>query len=306
MKFRLVSDLHLEFAPIKLPGNTETLLLAGDIIPAAYLLAHRTDKESRKYRGFMDKFAEETLPNFGNVYHICGNHEHYHGVYDYSKEIIQEYYDRKKINAKVLENEHVKLAEGIRLFGATLWTDFRRGDPMILNCARLGMNDYRLIKYGDGTRRFQPELAFNIHTNTMLKLKEAVEEYKDDHWVVMTHMGPSWKSVDHKRYGNDPLNYCYVTDLDQFIMDHPQINIWCHGHTHTSYAYNIGETVVVCNPRGYAHYATLVPENPTFNDSLEFELAPNRFRAPDGKMVEQVPNYPVFFEVDTEKSSDYR
>jgi len=34
----------------------------------------------------------------------------------------------------------------------------------------------------------------------------------------------------------------------------PQIKLWVHGHTHDPYDYVIGETRVVCNPRGYIGY----------------------------------------------------
>jgi hypothetical protein len=35
-------------------------------------------------------------------------------------------------------------------------------------------------------------------------------------------------------------------------MDHPQIKLWTHGHTHDPFDYMVGKTRVVCNPRGYA------------------------------------------------------
>ena len=37
-------------------------------------------------------------------------------------------------------------------------------------------------------------------------------------------------------------------------MDRPQIKLWTHGHTHHAFDYVIGETRVVCNPRGYEGY----------------------------------------------------
>jgi hypothetical protein len=38
------------------------------------------------------------------------------------------------------------------------------------------------------------------------------------------------------------------------MLDHPQIKLWTHGHTHHEFEYVIGETKVVCNPRGYIGY----------------------------------------------------
>jgi hypothetical protein len=39
--------------------------------------------------------------------------------------------------------------------------------------------------------------------------------------------------------------------LSEFILDHPQIRLWTHGHTHHAFDYQIGDTRIVCNPRGY-------------------------------------------------------
>jgi hypothetical protein len=38
------------------------------------------------------------------------------------------------------------------------------------------------------------------------------------------------------------------------MLDHPEIRVWTHGHTHDEFKYTIGETTVVCNPRGYHGY----------------------------------------------------
>jgi hypothetical protein len=50
------------------------------------------------------------------------------------------------------------------------------------------------------------------------------------------------------------MNGAYSSDLDQFILDRPQIKLWTHGHTHEPFDYMIGSTRVVCNPRGYINH----------------------------------------------------
>ena len=50
------------------------------------------------------------------------------------------------------------------------------------------------------------------------------------------------------------MNGGYSSDLSEFIMDHPQIKLWTHGHTHEEFDYMMGSTRVLCNPRGYIHY----------------------------------------------------
>ena len=47
------------------------------------------------------------------------------------------------------------------------------------------------------------------------------------------------------------MNGGYHNSYEDYIMDHPQIKLWTHGHTHERYDYMIGETRIVCNPRGY-------------------------------------------------------
>jgi hypothetical protein len=56
----------------------------------------------------------------------------------------------------------------------------------------------------------------------------------------------------HPQYAHDYImNGGYHSDLSDFILDHPQIKLWTHGHTHHPFDYVIGSTRVVCNPRGY-------------------------------------------------------
>ena len=35
------------------------------------------------------------------------------------------------------------------------------------------------------------------------------------------------------------------------ILKYPNIKLWCHGHIHQSKDYMIGNTRIICNPRGY-------------------------------------------------------
>jgi hypothetical protein len=50
------------------------------------------------------------------------------------------------------------------------------------------------------------------------------------------------------------MNGCYHSSLEEFILDRPQIKLWTHGHTHYAFDYVIGDTRIVCNPRGYEGY----------------------------------------------------
>ena len=52
------------------------------------------------------------------------------------------------------------------------------------------------------------------------------------------------------------MNGGYSSDLSEFILDHPEIVLWTHGHTHDPFDYEVGTCRVVCNPRGYYGYET--------------------------------------------------
>jgi Icc-related predicted phosphoesterase len=70
-----------------------------------------------------------------------------------------------------------------------------------------------------------------------------------DIWVI--HHLPSYQSV-HEEYRNSDGNDFFATELSPKILDMvkpPKLIV--HGHTHKQCDYMIGNTRVVCNPRGY-------------------------------------------------------
>jgi hypothetical protein len=85
-------------------------------------------------------------------------------------------------------------------------------------------------------------------------IRFTIEGQFDEKFVVVGHHSPS-KVSTKPQYENDYLlNGAYSSDLSEFILDHPQIKLWTHGHTHHEFDYNIGSTRIVCNPRGYHKY----------------------------------------------------
>jgi Icc-related predicted phosphoesterase len=99
-----------------------------------------------------------------------------------------------------------------------------------------------------------PEDVVPEHKAMVEYIRTVIEGKFDEKFVVVGHHAPSKQST-HPRYKHDVLmNGAYSSDLDAFILDHPQIKLWTHGHTHEDFDYMLGSTRVFCNPRGYINY----------------------------------------------------
>lgn len=292
MKIAVCSDLHLEFGSISLE-NTEgadVLILSGDICVVKDL--RQKDDYGLMGENNNNKihtFFQECCERFPHVIYIMGNHEHYHG--DYAKSItnLREHLGYLA-NLHILDKEFVEL-NGVCFAGGTLWTDMNKEDPQTLYGIKGYMNDYRIIEnsnelvhfkthvnkdkpvgmtdeewmaldYNDrvtlkmGTRiaKFSPEDSVKDHKAMLQFIKDSIASRPDMPWVVVGHHAPS-KLSTKPRYEKDVMvNGAYSSDLSEFILDHPQIKVWTHGHTHHEFDYMIGGTRIVCNPRGYINY----------------------------------------------------
>ena len=292
MKIALASDVHLEFGPITL-DNTEgadVLILAGDICVAKHFVDGRPtymQHLAKEYRTFFDHVTKE----FPQVVYILGNHEHYSGDVAHSYNILKHHLDYS--NLHILEKEtwtHM----GHTFVGGTLWTDMNRSDPLTLSYTRNAMNDFREVLNSnrmvvrnvpvyernplwtpDGQNGSQySKDATGAMINVGYKSKEeparwTPEDSVLDHekmlayvdhvtrdpgsYIVVGHHCPSELSVA-ACYKGDMLNGAFRSKLDDFIETRPQIKLWFHGHTHHNFNYWIGETRVVCNPRGYIEH----------------------------------------------------
>jgi len=127
-----------------------------------------------------------------------------------------------------------------------------KGDPLTLHAVRDMMNDFRVIKKEEeGYTNLKPHDTVIRHRHMLGYIKNVVAERPDEKFVVVGHHSPSFQSVHEQYRGETLMNGAYHSDLSEFILDRPQIKLWVHGHTHHCFDYMIGETRVVCNPRGY-------------------------------------------------------
>jgi len=101
---------------------------------------------------------------------------------------------------------------------------------------------------------FTPEDAVVDHRAMLDYIRIMIEGKFDQKFVVVGHHSPSKLSTKPQYEDEVIMNGGYSSDLSEFILDHPQIKLWTHGHTHHKFDYMIGSTRIVCNPRGYINY----------------------------------------------------
>jgi len=274
MKVALASDVHLEFGPISLE-NTEgadVLILSGDICVAKDIM-------DRDVNGIFDRFDrnssihqffQECCERFPHVIYIMGNHEHYHGDYNDTVTVL-----RNRLgylaNLHILDKEMVQLGD-VSFIGGTLWTDMNKEDDITLLHMKGMMNDFRCVtnsknvvnykifdennnaQFRTRAAMFTPEDAVVDHRAMIEYIRIMIEGKFDQKFVVVGHHSPSKLSTKPQYENEVIMNGGYSSDLSEFILDHPQIKLWTHGHTHHKFDYMIGSTRIVCNPRGYINY----------------------------------------------------
>lgn len=258
MKVHFMSDLHLEFAPLRkrpdgngtMPGG-DVLVLNGDITLTSCLDPKRTDSHNRKLRTVTHEFFNEAVSKYDYVLYTYGNHEGYGYIID----DIRKTTDKFLPHVGLMEQDTI-IINGVAFMCACLWTDMDRQNPITMLAAGRKMNDYNCIEkrvsgHKDGLlRTLHPDDTVAIHRDTMVWLRSELIKHADKNCVVVTHMAPSRQGISLEHVTSD-VNGAYASDLEDFIMCNPHIKHWIHGHTHIQKEYRIGECMVHANCRGY-------------------------------------------------------
>ena len=257
----LCSDLHLEFGDVTLPGG-DVLILAGDACEAANLMR---PKPTANYL----RFFNEECAKYAQVIYVLGNHEHYNYRYDQTQDHIQAQVPN---NVHLLEQGSLAIGD-VTFLGGTMWTDMNRGDPSTCWYVKRNMNDFRRIRLPQPDTGslwpITPEFVEQVHKETLEYFTKELAKNPQGKFVVVSHHAPSHLSIPAEYKADFLMNGGYASDLSAFILDHPQIKVWCHGHTHTFFDYTIGGTRVLCNPRGYHGYEA---RSQQFDPSFSFEV----------------------------------
>ncbi len=235
MKFRILSDIHLEQRnDIKNPliglEKCDYLILAGDITNFVNI---------RK----IEIFIKEIENDYDKIFYILGNHEYYQkpGNVD-ANNVISVY---RKLEEKcnkliVLENQWYDLGK-IRIFGATLWSNITREGEKTLNDKRTVSRTWVISKHNE-SKKIIESLDPNI-----------------EHLIVTHHL-PSFKLIDEKYIHETDMNSGFASDCEYLFEKH--IKYWVYGHTHTPYRKIMGQIEFICNSVGYEN------ENGAWNDCI--------------------------------------
>lgn len=261
MKYiRPISDLHLEFdngkyTLPKLDTDADTaLLLVGDI--------HLEDKAIN--------WIERDCQDFHSIFYVLGNHEHYGYSVDMTAKKIQARIDASPLKDKLhLMNRTAIIIDDIEFLGCTLWTNMNDGDPLTKFTVQRSLNDFQHIRNSNFQRRLHVEDWCGIHMADKNWLYQRAANKKADKRVVMTHHLPSFNSVSPRFNiaSEKHMNGGFASNCDDLICE-LNAKMFIHGHTHDSCDYQLNETRVICNPRGY--YPSDL--NLEFNDTLVIEI----------------------------------
>ncbi len=243
MKIRILSDLHLDantFHPLRLSKEHKNVftVIAGDV---GGDLMEATD--------WIHNHCETGVFVAGN--HLVYNR--YHQSIQELKSLLKE--DFPKGNGMVfLDNDYVE-KDNLIIVGTTLYTDFKLNAPsqsVGMETVEQKLNDFwwGLYRNNDRNEKLKAEHYVQMFHQSLAYIDKICQENPTKQIIVVTHHAPSEKSISQD-YVPKELSCAYASDLDQFILNRPNIKCWIHGHVHHQSNYKIGNCLVVSNPRGY-------------------------------------------------------
>lgn len=256
--FRVVSDLHLDCCMMdpRPDIGAEVAIVAGDVLNGTHALS-------------IPKLLHELFPE-STILFVPGNHEGYRlKDYDHMVEAVSQECSGTRV--KVLARGMHEMKDGAMVLGATLWTDFKVFGKRHLDEAKAAaafcMMDYREVRL-DGVV-ITPEDTLAWHKRDRAWIEESARALKGRRMAMVTHHAPRRESLAPK-YAQDLSSGGFVSDLPTTVLE--PFALWVHGHTHTGFDYKVGQTRVICNPRGYTKNPELSDENPSFKPDLLVEI----------------------------------
>lgn len=233
MRFALYSDLHLETKEWTPPDlDVDMVILAGDI--------------GKHTHGLSWAAATFRQP----VIYVAGNHEYYDAHLGMLAELQKPAWEHSGLH--FLERRSIEV-DGVRFLGCTLWSGFdlygADKAEAYMDIAKRGINDYWMI-HAKGGKNLTPRDTVKLHRTAVRWLDAELSKPFTGKTVVVTHFAPHLGCVASQHDGSDLSPY-FVTDLSYLMRKH-QIDVWCHGHTHTNNDFRVeGRCRVISNQLGY-------------------------------------------------------
>jgi predicted phosphodiesterase len=223
MKFRLLSDLHLEFRTKEVSSIVSNVKKFNESDKADYLIL-AGDITNNKHLDSLVKFIKALHEDYIKIFYILGNHELY---FTNSDNTVEMYRNLVKDFVVFLENETYDLGK-ISIAGTTLWSNVSLNDYYMLNDKNFISHD-KILE----THNKSKEFIKNLPT--------------DKKYIIITHHMPHKSLIDKKyrKYSSTG----FASNLDELFKEH--ILYWCYGHTHTPNRSVINGINFLCNPLGY-------------------------------------------------------
>jgi hypothetical protein len=90
------------------------------------------------------------------------------------------------------------------------------------------MNDYKTIRIGSNYRKMNPDDTLKFHKKSKQFLLDTLPMFKNQKVWVLTHHGPLINRFIQNTEVLVLRMVLIVSDLDDLILDNPQIKYWSH------------------------------------------------------------------------------
>jgi predicted phosphodiesterase len=257
MKLQILNDLHIDYPGSRgipaLAHGVDAVIVAGDTCQG---LTRAIESLRRAY------------PSPTEIVMVAGNHELWSRRLAFEEHFEEGHSTAELHGVHFLENKAVVI-DGVRIAGATLWTDYELFGPDLreaaMRTAADQMLDHKRIKWSrEPWARFRPAEARILHHQSRIFFEEELEKPHAGPSVCVSHHAMSMDAIApaHRR---SILSAAYASEMLSMI-DRFQPDLVVSGHTHHGIDIKRGRTRMISNPAGYAD------ENRHFDASLVVDL----------------------------------
>ncbi len=226
MKLAILSDLHLDhdkhadaafLRDFRNEDEADLVILAGDV----YSTTHRA--------GLTELFALMRR-EYENVIFVPGNHDVWLNTPEGARATFEAAAGGDP-NIHLFVEPGYKEIAGQRFLGGTMWYP-KPSKRKLQRFIDMDQTHAPSSWFFDQYQRFRSKLEMVKPTD-----------------IVITHHLPHPMSTPLQFRGSK-ADHFFMTNLTGPILD-LKPKLWVHGHTHDACDYVVGETRIVCNPRGY-------------------------------------------------------